>query len=108
MLNQNDAQGFYVYILECTDHSFYTGWTTNPKQRYEAHKKGKGAKYTRAHPPLACVYLESCDDKISAMKREYEIKQYSHREKQALILAYQKQSKRNMINERLADWMVFT
>lgn len=74
-----------MYILECSDHSFYTGWTTNLHERFQAHLSGKGAKYTRAHKPLACVYYEIHEDKQSAMKREYEIKQLSHKEKQQLI-----------------------
>lgn len=85
MLVLPDQSGAYVYILECSDHTYYTGWTTNLKERYQAHLSGKGAKYTRAHKPLACVYFEIHKDKQSAMKREYEIKQLSRKEKLILI-----------------------
>lgn len=85
MLNLPKNKGFYVYILECANLSYYTGWTTDLNKRFLAHKKGKGARYTKAHPPLACVYYESHKDQISAMKREYEIKQLSRQEKQHLI-----------------------
>jgi len=85
MLKLPHDKGAYVYILECSDHSYYTGWTTDLKARFLAHQQGKGAKYTKAHPPLACVYYESHPDRISAMKREYEIKQLSHQQKQSLI-----------------------
>lgn len=91
MLELSERQGYYVYILECADHSYYTGWTTNPKRRYEAHKCGKGAKYTRLHPPIDCVYLEACPDRIAAMKREFAIKQFTHKQKEALIQAWQKE-----------------
>lgn len=74
-----------MYILECSDHTYYTGWTTNLSQRYQAHLSGKGAKYTRAHKPLACVYYEIHETKQSAMKREYEIKQLSRKDKLRLI-----------------------
>lgn len=84
-MNLPNQTGAYVYILECSDHTYYTGWTTNLKERYQAHCTGKGAKYTRAHKPLACVYFEIHKDKQSAMKREYEIKQMSHKQKQQLI-----------------------
>lgn len=87
----DDVQGFYVYMLECDDHSYYTGWTTNPKRRYEAHLSGKGAKYTRLHPPIRCVYLEALPDRISAMKREFAIKQLTRREKEALIRAWREE-----------------
>lgn len=87
MLPENDSS--YVYILKCIDHSYYTGWTTNLKKRYLAHCKGKGARYTKAHPPIACVYYEECASKVEAMQREYEIKQYPRHKKQALIAAWQ-------------------
>ena len=38
----------YVYIVECRDHSLYTGWTTHLQERIEAHNRGRGAKYTRS------------------------------------------------------------
>lgn len=84
MLELPQIQGFYVYILLCKGNTLYTGWTTDIKKRYEAHVLGKGAKYTKAHPPIACVYYECCDDKIQAMKREYEIKQFTRSQKEAL------------------------
>lgn len=85
MLKLPETDGAYVYILRCCDQSLYTGWTTNLKQRWEAHKSGKGAKYTKAHPPLTCEYFEVCADRRAAMKREYEIKQLSRQEKEQLI-----------------------
>lgn len=85
MLKLPTQTGFYVYILECSDHSYYTGWTTNLSDRYQAHRQGKGAKYTKAHQPIACVYYEIHHDKISAMKREYEIKQMKRADKEKLI-----------------------
>ena len=39
----------YVYILECEDGSYYTGWTNDLNRRFAMHCKGKGAKYTRTH-----------------------------------------------------------
>lgn len=76
--------GYFCYVIECTDHSFYTGWTTNLAARFEAHCQKKGAKYTKSHPPLALHYFEECDSKQAACKREYEIKQYTHQQKRAL------------------------
>lgn len=65
----------FVYILKCNDDSLYTGWTNDLKKRIKAHSNGKGAKYTKARLPVELVYFEEFDDKISAMKREYAIKQ---------------------------------
>lgn len=74
-----------MYILRCMDNSFYTGWTNDLPKRFLAHQKGIGARYTKAHPPIECVYYEICNDQSTAMKREYAIKQLSHKEKEALI-----------------------
>ena len=65
----------YVYILECSDSSLYTGWTNDLVKRLKAHSQGKGGKYTRAKLPVRLVYFEEYEDKIAAQKREYEIKQ---------------------------------
>lgn len=75
----------YVYILECSDKTLYTGWTNNLHKRIETHSKGKGAKYTRCRLPVKLIYFEEHDDKVSAQKREYAIKQLSRIEKLNLI-----------------------
>lgn len=75
----------YVYILECSDATYYTGYTTNVKNRLKTHNFGKGAKYTRARRPCKLVYVKECDSKSSAMKLEYRIKQMSRKEKVDLI-----------------------
>ncbi|NLP45869.1 MAG: GIY-YIG nuclease family protein [Epulopiscium sp.] len=75
----------YVYILECSDHTLYTGWTNNLTKRLKTHAQGKGAKYTRARLPVKLVYYEKHKNRISAQKREYEIKQLTRKEKLQLI-----------------------
>ncbi len=75
----------YVYILECADGSFYTGWTNNIVRRYKAHQAGHGAKYTKSHKPIRIVHLEIFEEKTDAMKREYAIKHMSRAEKEKLI-----------------------
>lgn len=75
----------YVYILECADKSLYTGWTNNLEKRVKTHGDGNGGKYTRARLPVKLVYFEEYDNKISAQKREYEIKQMRRNEKLKLI-----------------------
>ncbi len=64
----------YVYILECSDKTLYTGYTNDIKKRVETHNAGKGAKYTKVRLPVKLVYFEEFDDKESAMKREWYIK----------------------------------
>ncbi|MGL4772864.1 MAG: GIY-YIG nuclease family protein [Clostridium sp.] len=75
----------YVYILRCADNSLYTGWTNNLEKRFNDHKNGKGAKYTRGRGPLELVYFEEYEEKKVAMKREYEIKKLSKDQKEKLI-----------------------
>ncbi|KGK88307.1 hypothetical protein SDC9_176570 [bioreactor metagenome] len=75
----------YVYILECSDKTLYTGWTNDLNKRIKTHSSGKGAKYTRCRLPIKLVYFEEHDDKISAQKREYAIKQLSRTQKLSLI-----------------------
>lgn len=75
----------YVYILECSDNTLYTGWTTDVAKRLKTHQSGQGAKYTRCRLPVKLVYFEKYNDKISAQKREYAIKQLSRKEKLQLI-----------------------
>lgn len=75
----------YVYIVECSDGTFYTGWTNNLEKRIEMHSNGTGAKYTKGRGPVKLVYYEIFADKKDAMKREYAIKKLSRKEKILLI-----------------------
>lgn len=75
----------YVYIIECSDGSYYTGYTTDVERRVEEHNDGTGAKYTRGRTPVTLQHVESFDSQSAAMKREYDIKQLSRREKEALL-----------------------
>ena len=75
----------YVYILECADKTLYTGWTVNLDNRIKTHNRGKASKYTRGRLPIKLVYLEKHDDKISAQKREWQIKQLSREDKFELL-----------------------
>lgn len=79
---------WHLYILRCGDNSLYTGITTDVKKRLEAHKSGKGAKYTRGRGPLKLVYREECGSHSDALKRELAVKALPREQKQALIAAY--------------------
>lgn len=75
----------YTYMVRCKDGSLYTGWTNNLEKRVRAHNQGTGAKYTKSRCPVELVYYEEYESKIDAMKREYEIKQLTKKEKEMLI-----------------------
>ena len=76
---------WYLYILRCKDDSLYTGITTDVEKRLEAHRAGKGAKYTRGRGPLELVYKEECGDHSDALRREAEIKRLPREDKLMLI-----------------------
>ena len=78
-------KSWYLYILRCRDGSLYTGITTDVQTRLEAHRAGKGAKYTRGRGPLELVYSENCGDHSAALKREFQVKALSRAEKMKLI-----------------------
>jgi len=75
----------FVYIIECSDGSFYTGYTTDLERRVEEHNSGQGAKYTRGRTPVKLIYNESFTSRSSAQKREYQIKQLPRKEKEELL-----------------------
>jgi putative endonuclease len=77
----------WVYIIQCADGTLYTGWTTNLEDRIAAHNTGSGARYTSGRGPVRLVYSEPCADRSQALKREWEIKQLSRKQKQRLIAA---------------------
>lgn len=74
----------YVYVLKCSDGTLYTGYTTDIERRVAEHNNGNGAKYTRGRTPVTLVHTEEFETQSSAMQREYEIKQLSRSEKEAL------------------------
>lgn len=76
---------FFCYILECSDGTFYTGWTTDPLRREKQHNSGRGARYTRAHRPVRLVYVEEQPDRATAMKREIQIKRLARAGKEKLV-----------------------
>lgn len=76
---------YYVYIILCLDGSLYTGIAKDVALRFEEHKQGKGAKYTKSHPVDKIVYTERKRNRGYALKREAEIKRLSKTAKELLI-----------------------
>jgi putative endonuclease len=81
---------FYVYILQCCDGSYYTGYTKDIERRMQQHQNGKGARYTKAHRPQSVAYREQFNTRSAAMKRERKIKKLSHQQKLTLIVEQNK------------------
>ncbi|HDY82711.1 MAG TPA: GIY-YIG nuclease family protein [Halieaceae bacterium] len=74
-----------VYIIHCSDGSYYTGITTDVERRFEQHRTGKGAKYFYGRAPMDVVYTECCENRSAASRREAEIKSLSREQKTRLL-----------------------
>jgi len=80
------AKTFYFYIVRCADDSLYSGITTDLKRRVGEHNSHKlGAKYTRSKQPVTLVYKEKFSSKSTAMRREWEVKKMTKKEKESLL-----------------------
>ena len=76
---------WFVYILECADGTLYTGMTNDIERRLEQHNAGTAARYTRARTPVKLVHQEESENRSTALKREYAIKQLTRKQKDQLI-----------------------
>ena len=76
---------FYVYIIKCSNGSYYIGHTHNLHKRYVRHRIGTGAHHTAVNAPEEIVYTEQFDSEADAVRRERQLKRWSRAKKQALI-----------------------
>lgn len=80
------APAWFVYIVRCLDHTYYTGITTDLAKRLTEHNSARrGAKYTRPRRPVVLVYSEPAVSRSAAAKREYHIKKLTPAGKKNLI-----------------------
>ncbi|CDC19136.1 MAG: GIY-YIG nuclease family protein [Candidatus Gastranaerophilaceae bacterium] len=79
---------YYTYLILTVDNTLYCGYTDDPEKRFEKHKAGLAAKYTRAHKPLKMVYVKEFDTKSEALKEERRIKKLSRSQKEELVNSY--------------------
>jgi putative endonuclease len=77
-------KSYFVYMLLCNDGSYYTGYTSNVLSRFQRHKKGLGARYTKMRQPKRIVYLQRFATRRAAMKREKQMKTLTHDQKRDL------------------------
>ena len=75
----------YLYILECSDGSYYTGSTNDLEKRIVAHQEGKGANHTKKRLPITLVYVEEYQRIDTTFYREKQIQGWSRSKKEALI-----------------------
>lgn len=77
----------YVYVLECSDKSFYIGKTVDLEKRLRAHNGliSGGAKYTRSRRPVFLVYYEQVESASIALKKELQLKKLTRKQKEKLF-----------------------
>lgn len=78
---------WYVYLIECSDRSIYTGITNDVAARYATHAAGRGARYTRSHPPLRLLATVAYPDRSSASRAEVAVKRLTAQRKRELVAA---------------------
>ena len=83
-----------MYILKCCDGTYYTGSTTNLKERLNQHLLGMGANYTKERLPLKLVYFEEFQNIEYAFMREKQVQNWSQLKKEALIQGNTEELKR--------------
>jgi len=76
---------WFLYILECSDGSFYTGVSTDIDRRLREHQEGRASRYTRTRRPVVLVYREECGSRSVSLSRECAVKSLSRLRKAELI-----------------------
>ncbi len=92
---------FWVYLLRCSNGSYYVGHTDDVARRLEEHSAGKGAEHTRKYRPVHVVYTEPFDSECDAIRRELQIKRWS-RSKKAALAAGELQTLKQLAKRRTA------
>jgi putative endonuclease len=86
---QTTRPSHFVYLLRCGDRTYYVGYTTDPARRLAAHRKGRGARYTRGRGPLRLVGLWRCPTLAAAFHLERRLKRLPRTMKQRLAAGEQ-------------------
>lgn len=76
---------WWLYLIECRDGSYYAGITNDVDARFATHLAGRGARYTRSHPPLRLLGKRAYADRAAASRAEWEIKQLPRHRKPAFL-----------------------
>jgi len=79
---------WFVYVVECSDGTLYTGATTNVKERIKKHNAGTGAKYTKGRGPVKLKFFECWDTKSLALKAEASLKKKTRAQKLAYMRTF--------------------
>ena len=79
---------YWVYLVECCDHSYYTGISTDVVARVAAHNAGRGSKYARSRRPVKLKAAWEIGSIGPALKVEHEIKKWPHAKKKQIASSF--------------------
>jgi len=85
-------ESWHVYVLKCSDGSYYTGIARDIKERLKRHQTGRGADYTKKRRPVLLVYTEKIMSHSAARMRENWLKRRDRGQKEALFQSWSKAS----------------
>ncbi|MBI4064556.1 MAG: GIY-YIG nuclease family protein [Elusimicrobia bacterium] len=81
----DENKHWHVYIVHCSNNTFYTGITNDLARRLSEHQTSQGSKYTRSFKPTKILWQEPHPDRSSALKREAQIKRWTRAQKEAFL-----------------------
>ena len=84
-MSEGQDKPWFLYIMECSDGSFYTGITNDIERREQQHNDGTASRYTRSRRPVELRYHERCGTRSQALIRECSVKLLSRKEKVELV-----------------------
>ncbi|WP_293235061.1 GIY-YIG nuclease family protein [Paludibacterium sp.] len=87
--DQTARRPWYMYVIACRGGSLYTGISTDVARRYAAHSAGRGARYTKSHPPEKLLLTVEFADRSQALQAEYAFKQLSAVEKRTFCMRHE-------------------
>ena len=90
----------YVYIVECRNGSYYTGYAKDINKRIEIHNRGLGAKYLRGKLPVRLVYSKEYPYYQDALKAENSLKKLTRKQKQDLIQIFNQSIVNDQIDKK--------
>lgn len=76
---------WYLYVLECSDGTYYTGISNDIPRRVAMHNAGTASRYTRARRPVKIIHRKRCRSRSDALKKEYALKQLTREEKEGYL-----------------------
>lgn len=83
----DDGPIWHLYLIECIDGSYYTGITTDVERRFEQHKQGVAARYTRSHKPLHVLTSRAVGTRSQALKAELAVKRLPKEDKLSAVVS---------------------